>query len=284
MWMMIEGFHIYVTLLNLKSGDIKHDEIIMYVIGYGVPIVICLVTVIVTKDEYALQDNCWLSTNVNWTFKIPVYCIIAFNLGVFFFSIFLMCKHTCRSSRYTSTVRMILTWIRGSAMILTILGIPWLFETFSEDDSTIFLSYLFVILCSFQGVFIFIFYCLLDSKVVLEYRRLLDRNTCLPVHIKRRLTIFSAPAIAIAVEDDTKIENTLGAEINRVLFGEPTLEQEERENTVEPSVTNISSEETVHHRPYLVEVVSGAVTAFFGLFFVSDAKEEEHESSEINYD
>lgn len=60
-------------------------------------------------------------------------------------------------------------WIRAAWILIILLGLTWIFGLFYVNQETIFMAYIFNILNSLQGFFIFIFHCLLNDKVM-EYK------------------------------------------------------------------------------------------------------------------
>lgn len=57
------------------------------------------------------------------------------------------------------------TWIKGAVVLVVLLGLTWVFGVMYLDHSTVVFAYIFTILNSLQGLFIFIFHCLLNEKV-----------------------------------------------------------------------------------------------------------------------
>lgn len=56
-------------------------------------------------------------------------------------------------------------WIRRSVMLLPVLGVTWSFGFLTFISSTVVFHYLFTILNSLQGFFIFLNFCILDDRV-----------------------------------------------------------------------------------------------------------------------
>ena len=56
-------------------------------------------------------------------------------------------------------------WIRRSAMLFPVLGVTWSFGFLTFVSSTVVFHYLFTILNSLQGFFIFLTFCILDDRV-----------------------------------------------------------------------------------------------------------------------
>jgi len=64
-------------------------------------------------------------------------------------------------------------WMKGCFVLMFILGVTWLFGLMHVSSSSVALAYIFSILNALQGLFIFIFHCLIDPKIRQEYVRIL---------------------------------------------------------------------------------------------------------------
>lgn len=88
---------------------------------------------------------------------LPVFC--------FFFTRssreVLLCAHLSPSSVFHRS------WVSGAFVLLCLLGLTWSFGLLFLNDSSIVMAYLFTIFNTLQGMFIFIFHCLLQKKVSL---------------------------------------------------------------------------------------------------------------------
>jgi hypothetical protein len=62
---------------------------------------------------------------------------------------------------------------RRASAILVVLGLTWLFGILAIRDAKLVFQYLFCILNSFQGLLVFIFYCVLSSETKVKYKNLL---------------------------------------------------------------------------------------------------------------
>ena len=56
-------------------------------------------------------------------------------------------------------------WIQGALALEVLLGLTWVFGYFYISEEALAVAYLFTIFNSLQGVFIFVFHCLLNKKV-----------------------------------------------------------------------------------------------------------------------
>ena len=57
------------------------------------------------------------------------------------------------------------SWIKGAAVLIVLLGLTWAFGLMYLNKHTVAMAYLFTILNSLQGMFIFCFHCLMNEKV-----------------------------------------------------------------------------------------------------------------------
>lgn len=63
------------------------------------------------------------------------------------------------------------SWVIGAIALLCLLGLTWAFGLMYVNESTVVMAYLFTVFNSLQGMFIFIFHCVLQKKVRTRPRR-----------------------------------------------------------------------------------------------------------------
>ncbi|XP_035670097.1 adhesion G protein-coupled receptor L3-like [Branchiostoma floridae] len=199
-WMCVEGVELYVLLV--KVFNLKMNRLLYYhLVGYGAPAVVVGISVAIDyffefedKDEdngieeegffdgYGTNRYCWLSVNSDfiWSFVGPMLLVVLVNIGFLAMTmrvIFTQKAHdTSNQSEQGINFRF---WIRVSLALVCILGITWVFGVLYVSRETIVFAYVFTISNSFQGLFIFIFHCLLNETVQDEIeRRFGARFTC----------------------------------------------------------------------------------------------------------
>ena len=105
------------------------------------------------------------------TFLAPVLLILVANS--FAFALIL---HSLLTSRRNITAdRKVsgLTQARRGAAIMVVLGLTWVFGIFAVKDAKLVFQYLFCIFNSLQGLFVFLFYCVLSEDTRGKYKRVL---------------------------------------------------------------------------------------------------------------
>lgn len=184
MWLLLEGFQLYVMLVEVFESD-KSRVKWYYLCGYGVPVLIVAVSSVVDPFSYGTPDYCWLRADNYFVFSFvgPVILILVATLVFLGLAIWVMYRHQTTSAVMKSKEQSRLTnakaWIKGSFILVFLLGLTWAFGLLYLNESTVAMAYVFTILNSLQGLFIFFFLCLQNEQVRKEIRRALRRHGCL---------------------------------------------------------------------------------------------------------
>ncbi|XP_078285733.1 adhesion G protein-coupled receptor E3-like [Rhinoraja longicauda] len=175
-WMFLEGIQLYLMVRNIKKLRISNSEKAgkyMYGCGYGIPALIVVVSAAVYPDGYGSPNYCWLrkQRRFNWSFLGPVCLIIGINTFLFLITLWNLKKEIAKRDIAVSKLkdtRMLAFKAIGRVFIL---GCSWIIGLFHFDEDTIVLAYLFTIVNSFQGTFIFIILCVLNPKVTTQCKK-----------------------------------------------------------------------------------------------------------------
>lgn len=76
------------------------------------------------------------------------------------------------------------SWIKGSAVLVILLGLTWITGLFFIQKENVVMAYVFTGLNSLQGLFIFLFHCVFNEKVRKEFVKSIRRSTWLPDGVK----------------------------------------------------------------------------------------------------
>ncbi|XP_041483442.1 cadherin EGF LAG seven-pass G-type receptor 1-like [Lytechinus variegatus] len=162
-WMLVEGIYLISKTTSTKNRFLKTPTYVA--IGWGGPAAIVAITAGVAFKSYTTDKMCWLSTENGgiWAFIGPAIGVIVMNISLLcqVIRVFLSLKTNMKKAHVDRI------WLALRAMLLTLplLGGTWLFGILSFNSQTVFFSYIFIILNSLQGVFIFILYCLMNDEV-----------------------------------------------------------------------------------------------------------------------
>ncbi|XP_064215508.1 latrophilin Cirl isoform X7 [Tribolium castaneum] len=199
-WMFFEGFQLYVMLIEVFEAE-KSRVKWYYFFAYGLPLVIVLVSAAIYPQGYGTEQHCWLKTNnyFIYSFVGPVTLVLLLNLIFLAMAVVMMCRHASASvsiknkehSRLASTsgkeenalqtkFQAHLAWLKGAIVLVFLLGLTWTFGFLFINQESVVMAYLFALLNSLQGFFIFSFHCVQNEKVRKEYRKFIRRHSWLP--------------------------------------------------------------------------------------------------------
>ncbi|XP_007233219.3 adhesion G protein-coupled receptor L4 [Astyanax mexicanus] len=178
-WMCIEGIHLYLIVVGViyNKGFLHRN---FYVFGYGSPAVVVAISATLGYKYYGTSTVCWLSTEKSfiWSFIGPACLIILVNLLAFAVIIYKVYRHTAVKKPEISHYENIRSCARGALALLFVLGATWTLGVVHILNETTLTAYLFTFANAFQGMFIFIFLCVLSRKIQEEYYRLFKNVPC----------------------------------------------------------------------------------------------------------
>ncbi|XP_025763931.1 adhesion G-protein coupled receptor G5-like [Oreochromis niloticus] len=169
-WMTLEGFHLYLLLVKVFNIYIKRYLLKLSMVGWGVPAVIVSVVVIIDRGFYghvpldtSNSNNTAICYITNNTVKMgttlgPFSLVFLFNmfmLGATIRRVWILRKSTEFGQSNRDRAKKNMCTLLG---VMTLLGITWGLVFFSFGYLTTAGLYLFCILNSFQGFFIFLWF------------------------------------------------------------------------------------------------------------------------------
>uniref|UniRef100_A0A673D0C6 Adhesion G protein-coupled receptor L3 n=1 Tax=Sphaeramia orbicularis TaxID=375764 RepID=A0A673D0C6_9TELE len=185
-WMFLEGVQLYIMLVEVFESEHSRRRY-FYLVGYGVPALIVAVSAAVDYRSYGTDRICWLrlDTYFIWSFIGPATLIIMLNVIFLGIALYKMFHHTAILKPDSGCLDNInqnneqnRSWVIGAIALLCLLGLTWAFGLMYVNESTVVMAYLFTIFNSLQGMFIFIFHCVLQKKVRKEYGKCLRTHCC----------------------------------------------------------------------------------------------------------
>ncbi|CAK6433142.1 unnamed protein product [Pipistrellus nathusii] len=178
-WMFLEGVQLYIMLVEVFESEHSRRKY-FYLVGYGMPALIVAVAAAVDYRSYGTDKVCWLrlDTYFIWSFIGPATLIIMLNVIFLGIALYKMFHHTAILKPESGCLDNIKSWVIGAIALLCLLGLTWAFGLMYINESTVIMAYLFTIFNSLQGMFIFIFHCVLQKKVRKEYGKCLRTHCC----------------------------------------------------------------------------------------------------------
>ncbi|XP_045445134.1 adhesion G protein-coupled receptor E1 isoform X2 [Pipistrellus kuhlii] len=176
-WMLVEAVMLFLMVRNLKvvnyfnSRNVKMGYLCAF--GYGLPGLVVAVSAGVQPWGYGMHNRCWLNTETGfiWSFLGPVCAIILINSVLLTWTLWILKQKLSSVNAEVSTLKDTRLLTFKAFAQLFILGCSWVLGIFQVGPIASVMAYLFTIINSLQGAFIFLIHCLLSRQVREEYRR-----------------------------------------------------------------------------------------------------------------
>ncbi|CAM4678431.1 unnamed protein product [Lepidochelys olivacea] len=171
-WMCLEGTELYLLVVQVFTprGLWRHYT---FLLGYGVPALVVGLSAATYHKGYGTARHCWLSLDnyFIWSFLAPICIIIMVNAVIFVVTVWKLSLKFVDINPDMSQLKKLRVLTITAIAQLCILGTTWIFGMFQFNQRSLVVSYIFTILNSLQGLFIFLLHCLLKQQVRDEYRR-----------------------------------------------------------------------------------------------------------------
>lgn len=180
LWMLMESIHLYYTLI--ETYEATSSRLLIYLItAYIAPLTLIGLTLGLSGSPYGGSTVCWInSTVLLQSFVLPLALILSCNLVLLIIAQCAISKHISTSFvhkevKHQDKIKQIRLWARGSLGLILILGLIWSFGVLYISFPSFLTACLFTGFNVLQGVYIFIFQCLVNDKVRGEYVRVVSR-------------------------------------------------------------------------------------------------------------
>ncbi|KAM3619759.1 uncharacterized protein V6R79_013108 [Siganus canaliculatus] len=185
-WMLVEGLLLWSKVVAVNLSEDRHMKY-YYLIGWGLPVLIVTITLASASGKYSADGYCWLSVQngIIWGFAGPVIFIIMVNVMVLMRVVVITISTAKRRSIMlamgTSPLEQAYEQMRAAVkavlVLLPILGLTWLCGVLVPFS--IVMAYIFVLLNSLQGLFIFLIYGVYNTEVRSTVNRIKERRKAL---------------------------------------------------------------------------------------------------------
>ncbi|NXR80464.1 AGRD1 protein, partial [Pycnonotus jocosus] len=165
-WMLVEGFHLYSMVIKVFGSE-ESKHLYYYGIGWGCPLVICVISATSSLDSYGESGNCWLSLEDGaiWAFVAPAMFVILVNIGILIAVTRVISRISADNYKVHGDTNAFKLTAKAVAVLLPILGSSWIFGILAVNAHALVFQYIFAVFNSLQGFFMFLFHCLLNSEV-----------------------------------------------------------------------------------------------------------------------
>ncbi|XP_044295663.1 adhesion G-protein coupled receptor D2 [Varanus komodoensis] len=185
-WMLVEGLLLWSKVVAVNMSEDRRMRF-YYVTGWGLPVVIVGVTLATSFNKYVADNHCWLNvqTDIIWAFVGPVLFVLMVNTVVLFRVVMVTVSSARRRSRMltpnSSLEKQIGTQVWATArpvlVLLPVLGLTWVCGILVHFSIN--WAYVFIVLNSLQGLYIFLVYAIYNSEVRSAIQRMKEKKKAL---------------------------------------------------------------------------------------------------------
>ncbi|XP_035686721.1 adhesion G-protein coupled receptor G2-like isoform X2 [Branchiostoma floridae] len=175
MWMGLEALNMYIALVKVFNTYYKRFMFKLALAGWGIPAVVVGITLGIDHKSYGPYEGiCWLSRYAFLgAFLAPALFIIIVNFIIFTMVIRTIVGLEDQKKLKKSTKTDTATKLKGAVGLSILLGLTWALAIFAIREANVVINYLFAIFNSLQGLFIFIFHCVMKKDVQNNWRRMI---------------------------------------------------------------------------------------------------------------
>ncbi|KAM6953160.1 adhesion G-protein coupled receptor G2 [Aplochiton taeniatus] len=182
-WMGLEAVNMYFALVKVFNVYVPSYMLKFCALGWGIPLVIVGLVLAIDKDAYGnsltieakgeSQDSqpfCWLQNDVFFYVTVGAYVLLIVLLNISVFVVVLVQIRHMRANKPAGNKHGSLQDFRAVASLTFLLGLAWPIAFFAWGPARVPLLYIFTILNSLQGFFIFVFHCVTKENVRKQWR------------------------------------------------------------------------------------------------------------------
>ncbi|XP_072025148.1 adhesion G-protein coupled receptor G7-like [Amphiura filiformis] len=168
MWMGVEARHLYSKLVTILKLEKDWFMKVASLIAWGSPLVVVGITVGVGYDQYVSDNYCFIppGPDLYYGLLLPIGLILLHNIVTFILIMRSILKPRMKAHQVKSNNRNdIVKRLQNAIAISILLGLTWVFGFLAIDEATFTFQLLFCLCNSFQGLIIFLLFCLRADDV-----------------------------------------------------------------------------------------------------------------------
>ncbi|XP_065112378.1 uncharacterized protein adgrg4b [Paramisgurnus dabryanus] len=182
-WMGLGAVNMYFALVKVFNVYVPSYILKFCLLGWGIPLIICGLVLAVKRDAYGmitssdskmtLDDSdmfCWVQDDAVFYASVVSYIAFILLCNSSIFLVVLIQIKNMQVNQPPGTRSGLLKDLRAVASLTFLLGLTWGLSFLAWGPIKVFLLYLFSILNSLQGFFIFVFHCLMKENVRKQWR------------------------------------------------------------------------------------------------------------------
>uniref|UniRef100_A0A672NYM9 Adhesion G protein-coupled receptor G4a n=1 Tax=Sinocyclocheilus grahami TaxID=75366 RepID=A0A672NYM9_SINGR len=179
-WMGLGAINMYLALVKVFNSYVPSYILKFCALGWGLPLLVVSLVLAIDINSYGtglsreiLQEStafCWLKNDVTFYVTVVSFVTLVMICNISVFVVVLVQIRKMRVNKPSSSRKGFLHDLRVVASLTFLLGLTWILTFVAWGPAKTPLLYLFSLLNSLQGFFIFLFYCLMKDTVRKQWR------------------------------------------------------------------------------------------------------------------
>ncbi|XP_016101205.1 adhesion G-protein coupled receptor G2-like [Sinocyclocheilus grahami] len=180
-WMGLGAINMYLALVKVFNSYVPSYILKFCALGWGLPLLVVSLVLAIDINSYGtslsralFQEStafCWLKNDVTFYVTVVSFVTLVMVCNICMFAVVLVQIHKMRANKPSSSRKGFLHDLRVVASLTFLLGLTWILSFVAWGPAKTPLLYLFSLLNSLQGFFIFLFYCLMKDNVRKQWRK-----------------------------------------------------------------------------------------------------------------
>ncbi|KAK2891191.1 hypothetical protein Q8A67_013834 [Cirrhinus molitorella] len=179
-WMGLGAINMYLALVKVFNSYVPSYILKFCALGWGLPLMVVSLVLVIDINSYGLGMSrahlqeptafCWIKNDMTFYVTVVSFVALVMVSNVCVFAVVLVQIRKMRVNKPSSSQKGFLHDLRVVASLTFLLGLTWILAFVAWGPAKSPLLYLFSLLNSLQGFFIFLFYCLMKDNVRKQWR------------------------------------------------------------------------------------------------------------------
>ncbi|XP_077092321.1 adhesion G protein-coupled receptor G4a [Siphateles boraxobius] len=180
-WMGLGAINMYLALVKVFNSYVPSYMLKFSALGWGLPLLVVSLVLAIDVNSYGAglskalpQDDstafCWVKNDVTFYVTVVSFVTVIMVCNICVFTVVLVQIRKMRVNKLASNRKGFLHDLRVVASLTFLLGLTWMLAFIAWGPAKTPLLYLFSLLNSLQGFFIFLFYCLMKDNVRKQWK------------------------------------------------------------------------------------------------------------------
>ncbi|XP_060741651.1 adhesion G-protein coupled receptor G4 [Tachysurus vachellii] len=179
-WMGLEAINMYLAFVKVFNVYVPSYILKFCALGWGLPLIIVSIVLAVDKNCYGTTQSlssaeefssfCWLQNDVAFYVSVVAFVVLILVCNISMFGVVLVQIRGMQLTKDAGRCSRMLHEMRVMASLTFLLGLTWMLAFFTWGPMRVPFLYLFSLLNTLQGFFIFLFHCLMKENVRKQWR------------------------------------------------------------------------------------------------------------------